>query len=128
MAVSEKSVDSKAETQTQKKAEDGRNNDECHRFNNPRHNKRFRTCFHEGRAYHPAYQGMRRTCGQAKIPGDQVPDAGTHQGSEDDRFIDNCDINDALSNRIGNMKSKKKEGNKIKECRPSHGNPRSEDA
>ena len=64
---------------------------------------------------------MRRTCRQAKIPGNYIPAAGANKSAKDHMFIQNTEVNNTFADSICDMEAKKKKCDKIEKSRPNNG-------
>jgi hypothetical protein len=61
---------------------------------------------------------MRRAGRKSEVPGNNIPGASAHQSAEDDLTVYDVNIDDPLPDRIGHMKTKEKERDKIEKGRP----------
>ena len=72
-------------------------------------------------ADHPADEGVGGAGRQPQVPGDHIPDAGAHEGGEDDASVHDRDVDNALADGVGDVQAEEQEGDEVEEGGPDDG-------
>jgi hypothetical protein len=67
------------------------------------------------------HESVRRTGGQAKNEGDEIPENGPEQPGEQNLLVHHFDVNHAFANGLSHGGAKHKSGDEIPESGPGHG-------
>jgi len=102
------------------RAQQRRDEDEGHRLGDAGPHQLAGTGLGHHRTDDAADQRVRAGRRDAVPPGDQVPEAGTHQGTEDHMVVDDARLDDALANGGGHLQLEDADGDDVEKSGEQH--------